>query len=156
VLSKESSKVSEAFEKVKVQINAALLQKVFSTSNTAEAFPAELAVDGDPYTYWESTAKKFPQSLTLDFGEARNISRLVLKLPPQDAWESRDQQIEVLTSSDGENFTSLLASKAYTFDPKEANEVAIDLGEATARFVRLTVLGNTAWPAAQIAEFEAY
>ncbi|TFE31547.1 discoidin domain-containing protein [Cohnella luojiensis] len=154
--SKESSKASETFEKVKVQINAALLKKVFSTSNTAEAFPAELAVDGDPYTYWESTAKKFPQSLTLDLGEARKIGRLVLKLPPQDAWEARDQQIEVLTSSDGENFTALLASKAYTFEPKESNEVNIELGETNTRFVRLTILGNTGWPAAQVAEFEAY
>ncbi|WP_239617603.1 discoidin domain-containing protein [Cohnella mopanensis] len=154
--SKEASKATEAFEKIKEQVNVALGQKVFSTSNTAEAFPAELSVDGDPYTYWESTAKKFPQSLTLELGEQKPVAMLILKLPPQDAWESRDQEIEVLVSLDGKSFTSILAPKRYTFDPKNANVVEIPLEGVTTKFVRLTITGNTAWPAAQIAEFEAY
>ncbi|BBI34892.1 discoidin domain-containing protein [Cohnella abietis] len=154
--SKQASTATETFEKVKVQINLALLQKVFSTSNTAAAFPAELAVDGDPYTYWESTAKKFPQSLTLDLGAEKKISKLMLKLPPQDAWEARDQEIEILISSDGDSFKSILPKKSYTFDPKKANEVEIELGEVNTKFVRLTITGNTGWPAAQISEFEAY
>ncbi|WP_256760015.1 discoidin domain-containing protein [Cohnella sp. WQ 127256] len=154
--SKEASKATEKFEKVEVQINLALQQKVFSTSNTAEAFPPELAVDGDPYTYWESTAKKFPQSLTLELREEKAIRKLLLRLPPQDAWEARDQEIEVLVSSDGKTFTSVLASKPYTFDPKNANAVEIPLTGVTTKFLRLTLTGNTAWPAAQIAEFEAY
>jgi hypothetical protein len=154
--SKEASKATEAFEKIKEQLNVALQQKVFSTSSTAEAFPAELTVDGDPYTYWESTAKKFPQSLTLDLGEQKTVSKLILKLPPQDAWEARDQEIEVLVSSDGESFAPALAPKPYTFDPKKANAVEIPLSGVTTQFVRLTITGNTAWPAAQIAEFEVY
>ncbi|RED65553.1 discoidin domain-containing protein [Cohnella lupini] len=154
--SKEPSKSSETFEKVKVELNVALLQKAFSTSNTAEAFPAELTVDGDPYTYWESTAKKFPQSLTLELDKEREIDKLILKLPPQDAWESRDQDIEVLVSQDGETFESILASKPYTFDPKKANAVEIPLDQVKAKFVRVTITGNTGWPAAQISEFEAY
>ncbi|QJD83814.1 discoidin domain-containing protein [Cohnella herbarum] len=153
---KEVSKAAETFEKIKVQINVALQQKVFATSNTADAFPPELAVDGDPYTYWESTAKKFPQSLTLDLGEEKAVGKVILRLPPQDAWEARDQEIEVLVSADGETFTSVLAPKPYTFDPKNANAVEIALTGVTTKFVRLTITGNTGWPAAQIAEFEAY
>ncbi|RKP55083.1 hypothetical protein D7Z26_07600 [Cohnella endophytica] len=154
--SPDVSKATETFEKVKFQFNMALNQKVFSTSNTAEAFAPELSVDGDPYTYWESTAKQFPQSLTVDLGAEKKISKLILKLPPQDAWEARDQQIEVLTGTDGENFKTLLASKPYTFDPKKANEVAIELGETTTRYVRITIMGNTGWLAAQVSEFEVY
>jgi hypothetical protein len=156
VRSEAASKATEKYEKIKFEVNVALLHKVISTSNTAKEFPPELAVDGDPYTYWESTAKKFPQSLTLDLGEDKNISKLVLKLPPQDAWGARDQQIEVLVSGDGENFTTLLPSKAYTFDPKKANTVEIPLGDTKTRFIRLTVVGNTGWPAAQISEFEIF
>ncbi|MCD9023196.1 discoidin domain-containing protein [Cohnella silvisoli] len=154
--SKEKSNAAETFEKVKFEVNRALLRKVLSTSNTVKEFPPELAVDGDPYTYWESTAKKFPQSLTLDLGEDKKVSKLVLKLPPKDAWGARDQEIEVLVSDDGENFTTLLPSKAYTFDPKKANTVEISLGDTKARIIRLTIRGNTDWPAAQISEFEVY
>ncbi|TVY00404.1 discoidin domain-containing protein [Cohnella terricola] len=154
--SKEASKATATFEKIKAMTNIALGAKAFATSKTADAFPPELTVDGDPYTYWESTAKQFPQSLTLDLGEEKPISKLILRLPPQDAWEARDQTIEVLVSADGESFTSLLAPKAYTFDPKQENVVEISLGDAKARFIRLTITDNTGWPAAQISEFEVY
>jgi hypothetical protein len=154
--SDKASTASEKFEKVKFELNVALLQKVASTSNTAKEFPPELTVDGDPYTYWESTSKKFPQSLTLDLGKEKSVSKLVLKLPPQDAWGARDQAIEVLVSGDGETFKSLLATQPYTFDPKKKNEVEIKLGETKTRFIRLTITENTGWPAAQISEFEAY
>lgn len=154
--SEAAIQVKETFEKVKVQMNVAVGQKVFATSMTAEPFAPEFAVDGDPYTYWESTSQKFPQSLTLDLGAEKTISKLILKLPPQDAWEARDQEIEVLVSADGNTFRTLIPSKAYTFDPKKANEVVIELGETHTRFVRLTVVTNTAWPAAQISEVEAY
>lgn len=145
------------FKKVKLQTNLALGKDIRSTSATAEAFDAKKANDGDPFTYWESTNKKFPQSLTLDLGEAAEISKAVLRLVPQDAWEKRDQEIEVLGSSDGETFTSVLPPKAYAFDPAADNRVEIPLPSAAKlRYVRITVTGNTAWPAAQISEFEVY
>ncbi|MFC5407662.1 discoidin domain-containing protein [Cohnella soli] len=154
--SAELSRVTETFPKVKVQINLALGAKAFATSSTAEAFEPALTVDGDPYTYWESTQKVFPQALTLDLGTEKKFGRIVLKLPPQDAWATREQTIEVLTSADGENFKSIAAAKPYAFDPAKANEVAIEIGETSARFVRVTITGNTGWPAAQISEFEVY
>jgi hypothetical protein len=144
------------YEKVKAQLNLALLKQVDSTADAAKEFPAELTVDGDPYTYWESVANKFPQSLTIDLGEERNISKLILRLPPQDAWEVREQEIAVLLSGDGKTYTKLLEPKPYAFDPVQDNKVEIVLGESRARYVRLTLTGNTAWPAAQISEFEVY
>ncbi|MFC5529882.1 discoidin domain-containing protein [Cohnella yongneupensis] len=152
-----ASAVTETFQKVKLEVNIAVGATTTATSLTAEAFDSKLTVDGDPFTYWESTAKKFPQSLTLDLGEDKKITKLKLRLPPQDAWEARDQEIEVLGSADGNNFTTLLPSKAYTFDPKKDNVVEIPLGTAAnERYVRVTIKSNTAWPAAQVSELEVY
>ncbi len=154
--SEEASKATEAFEKVKAMENRALGKKAHATSLTADAFPPELTVDGDPYTYWESTAKQFPQSLTLDLGEEREVAKLILRLPPQDAWEKREQVIEVLASQDEVSYATVVARKSYTFDPLNDNAVEIPLTGVTTRFVRLSITGNTGWPAAQISEFEAY
>ncbi|MEK0315199.1 discoidin domain-containing protein [Cohnella sp. 56] len=151
------SGVTQGFDKVKPQTNLALGKKALSTSDTAKEFPAALATDGDPYTYWESAAKNFPQSLTLDLGESRDIKTVKLKLPPQDAWEKRDQQVEVLGSEDGEKFASIAPAQAATFDPATGNVAEIKLADgAKARYVRVVVTDNTAWPAAQLAEFEVY
>lgn len=151
------SAATETFEKAKLEINVAAAAKAQATSFTADAFDPKFAVDGDPFTYWESTAKKFPQSLTIDLGEAKDVSKLKLRLPPQDAWESRDQEVEVQGSADGQSFSTLLPAKAYAFDPKADNIVEIPLASpANVRYVRIVITSNTAWPAAQISEFEVY
>ncbi|WP_040949922.1 discoidin domain-containing protein [Gorillibacterium massiliense] len=144
------------FHKVALKINIAVGKKVSASSMTTTDFPPEKTVDGDPYTYWESTAKKFPQTLTVDLGEAKKVTGIALKLPPQDAWESRDQIIEVSASTDGQTFTTIKAAEPYTFDPKKDNVVSIDFAETPAQYVRVTITGNTAWPAAQVSEFEVY
>lgn len=155
--SEQEKQVAETFQKVKLEVNIAVGMKALATSVTAEAFDPKLTTDGDPFTYWESTAKKFPQSLTVDLGEEKRVSKLKLSLPPQDAWEARDQEVEVLGSSDGKTFASLLPPKPYTFTPKQDNKVEIPLASvAKLRFVRVTITSNTAWPAAQISEFEVY
>jgi hypothetical protein len=156
----ESAKLSEVkavpFHKVKTEINAALKRPAVSTTDTAKEFPASLATDGDPFTYWESINKSFPQSLTVDLGQKQKVKKIILKLPPKDAWELRNQDIQVFGSEDGQTFTELLPVKAYAFDPKALNVVEIPLKETAARYLRIVVTGNTSWPAAQIAEFEVY
>lgn len=155
--SKEPSKVSESYPKVKAEVNNALGKMVIGTSMTAEAFDPRFTVDGDPFTYWESTAKKFPQSLTVDLGEEHYVSKVKLRLPPQDAWEQRTQELEVLGSTDGATFVTLAPSAAYTYDPKSGNVVEIVIDEpADARYIRVTITSNSAWPAAQVSELEVY
>lgn len=155
--SEVETKVTETFEKAKLEVNIAVGAKALATSVTADAFDPKLTVDGDPFTYWESTAKKFPQSLTVDLGAEKQVGKVMLALPPQDAWEARDQVIEVLGSADGNTYTTLQAAKPYTFDPKQQNKVDIPLAQAVKqRFIRVTITSNTAWPAAQISEFEVY
>lgn len=155
--SSQPSGVTELFPKVKVEINLALGKQTSASSMTAEAFDPKMTTDGDPFTYWESTANKFPQSLTVDLGEEKSVSKLKLRLPPQDAWEQRTQEIEVSGSKDGVTFDILSPSAAYTYDPKSGNEVEIMLGNTLEmRQIRVTITSNSAWPAAQVSELEVY
>ncbi|MHA6485453.1 discoidin domain-containing protein [Paenibacillus sp. strain BS8-2] len=153
----EPSKATELFDKVKLEENVAIGSAVTGTSHTAEAFEPKLAVDGDPFTYWESTAKKFPQSLTAALREPKAVSKVILRLPPQDEWETRTQEIEVLGSADGQAFETLLEPELYTYDPATDNKVELILEDAVdIRYVRVTITSNSAWPAAQVSEFEVY
>lgn len=155
--SEEPSNVGDVpFKKEELKVNLALEKSIDSSTNTTDEYTAIQAVDGDPYTYWESIAKQFPQSITVDLGEVHTVNELVLKLPPLDAWGARDQQIKVLGSDDGQNFAKIIPLKAYTFDPNNDNIVTITLEDVETRYLRLTLLENTEWPAAQISELEVY
>jgi hypothetical protein len=112
-------------------------------------------VDGDANTYWESANNQFPQSLTVDLGRSESVGRLVLKLPPPAAWEARTQTLSVSGSTDGNGYSQVVASAGYRFDPASGNQVTIPVS-GSYRHLRLTFTGNTGWPAAQLAELEAY
>ncbi|RSN61763.1 APHP domain-containing protein [Streptomyces sp. WAC 04229] len=119
------------------------------------AYPAGNATDGTQATYWEGPAGSFPQWLQVDLGTARDVDRVVLKLPA--GWESRSQSLSVRGSTDGSTFRTLAAAEARAFSPGRANTVAVDLGtSADARYVRVDITGNTGWNAAQLSELEVY
>ncbi|CAM5451312.1 CARDB domain-containing protein [Streptomyces violaceorubidus] len=119
------------------------------------AYPAGNATDGQQATYWEGPAGSFPQWLQVDLGTAREVDRVVLKLPA--GWESRTQTLSLRGSADGSTFRSLDASDGRAFGPAQAGTVAIDLDSPSeARYVRVDITGNTGWNAAQLAEVEVY
>jgi hypothetical protein len=119
------------------------------------AYPAGNATDGTQATYWEGPSGAFPQWLQVDLGTARDIDRVVLKLPA--GWENRTQTLSLRGSTDGSTFRALDASAGRTFDPARAGTVAIDLASPSeARYVRVDITGNTGWNAAQLAELEVY
>ncbi|GGQ42661.1 CARDB domain-containing protein [Streptomyces mutabilis] len=119
------------------------------------AYPAGNATDGTQATYWEGPAGSFPQWVQVDLGEARDVERVVLKLPA--GWESRSQTLSLHGSTDGSTFRTLDAASARAFDPARANTVALDLDSpAETRYVRVHVAGNTGWNAAQLSELEVY
>ncbi|GGO14659.1 mycodextranase [Microbispora rosea subsp. aerata] len=128
---------------------------VTATSSTQSYVPAN-AVDGDAATYWESANNAFPQSITVDLCAVSSVQRVVLKLPPNAAWATRTQTLSVLGSTDGANYTTLSPSAGRTFDPATGNTVTISFTTANVRYVRVTVTGNTGWPAAQLSAFEVY
>ncbi|MEU0251872.1 discoidin domain-containing protein [Streptomyces sp. NPDC006184] len=128
-----------------------------TATGSQDVYTPGKADDGDASTYWESANNAFPQSWTADLGSAYAVRRLVLKLPPSQAWGARTQTITVLGSTDGSGYTTVVAAHAYRFDPATGNTVTVPLPSGTnLRHLRLTVTANTAWPAGQFSEVEAY
>jgi hypothetical protein len=136
------------------------LGATMTASTLTDGFPAANTNDANQTSYWESqdgTGGVFPgtQTLTVDLGSAKNVSRVVLKLPP--GWGTRTEAIAVATSTDGTNFGVAAPAAGIVFDPDVDNNAAtITIPTASVRYVRLSVTGNDQWPAAQLAEFEVY
>ena len=130
--------------------------KTFTASSSVDAYQPGNAGDGNASSYWESSSNAFPQSLTVDLGQARSVSRVVLKLPPAAAWATRTQTLSVLGSADGSSYSTVKASAGYTFNPSSGNTATVAIPATSQRYLRLTFTGNTGWPAGQISEFEAY
>ncbi|MEU9155214.1 discoidin domain-containing protein [Streptomyces sp. NPDC048417] len=128
-----------------------------TATGSQDVYTPGKAVDGDANSYWESANNAFPQSLTVDLGSSYAARRLALKLPPSSAWGARTQTITVLGSTDGSNYSTVVGSAGYRFDPATGNTVTVALpGSTNLRYLRLTVTANNAWPAAQFSEVEAY
>jgi hypothetical protein len=127
-----------------------------TATSQADVYTPANTVDGNANTYWESANNAFPQSLTVDLGQNRSVSRVVLKLPPAAAWQTRTQTLSVLGSTDGSSYATVKASAGYTFNPSSGNAATITFGATSARYLRLTFTGNTGWPAGQVAEAEVY
>ncbi|HEY3480586.1 MAG TPA: discoidin domain-containing protein, partial [Streptomyces sp.] len=130
--------------------------KPTAESGHADVYGSGNAVDGNANSYWESTNNAFPQWLRVDLGSAVPVNKVVLKLPPATAWATRTETLAVQGSTDGNTFSDLVPSTGYTFNPATGNTVTITFNQATTRYVRLNITGNTGWPAGQISEFEVY
>ncbi|MEU4240087.1 discoidin domain-containing protein [Actinoplanes sp. NPDC026619] len=125
-----------------------------SASGHVQNYAPGNVVDGDTASYWESANNAFPQWIQVDLGAATTVGRLVLKLPP--AWGARAQTLAATGSTNGSSFSTLAGAAARTFDPATGNAVTVTCTPAQARYVRLTVTGNTAWPAGQLSTVEVY
>ena len=143
--------------------------KLPETENIAEGKPVQASAHNDVYvssnlndgkttTYWES--KGFPAEMTVDLQGTFTVSTAAFLLNPASIWEPRTQEITVLVSTDGENFTEVSPAAAYTFDAETGNRVRIDFGAVQASHVRVIITSNTAAPAhakgAQVAEICIY
>ena len=139
------------------------------TENIAEGKPIQASAHNDVYvssnlndgkttTYWES--KGFPAEITVDLQGTFTVSTAAFLLNPASIWEPRTQEITVLVSTDGENFTEVSPAAAYTFDAETGNRVRIDFEAVQASHVRVIITSNTAAPAhakgAQVAEICIY
>ncbi|MBB5869261.1 hypothetical protein F4553_002640 [Allocatelliglobosispora scoriae] len=128
------------------------LGKPATGTSVAGHTPAK-AVDTDLNTYWESSNNAFPQSITVDLGANAKLSSIVLRVPP--AWVSRNQTLSVLGSTGG-GYSTIVGSASYLFGTGAGNYVVIPLpGGTTARYVRITITGNTGQPAGQLSELQA-
>ena len=129
--------------------------KPATASSSVDVYGAGNVTDGNQSTYWESTNNQFPQWVQVDLGSAATVTDLTLKLPTG-AWGARTETLTVQGSTNGSTFTTLKASAGYTFDPASANTVNVDVTDTSVRYVRLSVTGNTGWPAGQLSELEVH
>ncbi len=129
------------------------LGKTMTASSTNSTFTPGNANDTNQSSYWESTNNVFPQWLQVDLGSSTVVNQIILKLPT--GWGARTETLSVQGSTDGTNFSTLVASAGYSFDGN-ANAVTISFGQATDRFVRVNVTANSGWPAAQVSELEVF
>ncbi|MDO0924818.1 discoidin domain-containing protein [Streptomyces sp. TG1A-8] len=128
-----------------------------TATGSQDVYTPGKADDGDANTYWESANNAFPQSWTVDLGSSYGVRRVVLKLPPSSAWGARTQTVAVLGSTNGSTYSTVAGAQGYRFDPATGNTATVTLPAGTSlRYLRLTVTANTAWPAAQFSEVEAY
>ncbi|MEK8105067.1 discoidin domain-containing protein [Micromonospora sp. M12] len=125
-----------------------------SASSQGSGFPASNAVDSNAGSYWESGGGSFPHWWQVDLGASHQVNKLVVRLPA--GWGARTQTITVQGSVDGSSFSTIAAASAFAFDPATGNTVTRTLTTTTARYVRLSISGNTGWAAAQLAQVEVY
>ncbi|GLW09127.1 hypothetical protein Misp01_42560 [Microtetraspora sp. NBRC 13810] len=130
--------------------------KATSASSSQAGHPVSAVNDGDQATYWESANNSFPQWARVDLGTATSVDRIVLKVPAPAVWQTRTQTLSVQGGADGTNYSTVVASANYTFNPATGNTVTIDFNAATHRYWRVNITANTGWPAGQISEFEVY
>ena len=131
------------------------LNKNTSSSGVSQNYVSSNAVDGNQSTYWESTNNAFPQWLQVDLGSSVAINKVVLQTPVTN-WGARTETLAVQGSTDGTNFSDIVASAGYNFDPASNSTVTINFNQTTTRYVRLNITANTGWPAGQISEFQVY
>ncbi|MEV6116097.1 discoidin domain-containing protein [Streptomyces sp. NPDC052109] len=129
--------------------------KTMSAGSYTQSYTPANANDGNQATYWESANNAFPQWLQVDLGATTSVNQLVLQVPVTN-WAARTQTLSVQGSIDGSNFTTIVASASYTFDPATNSTVTINFAATGTRYLRTLITANTGWPAAQISEFKVY
>lgn len=134
--------------------NLALGKNTTASGYTQNYTPGN-ATDGNQSTYWESTDNALPQWIQVDLGASVAVDQVVLQTPVTN-WAARTETLSVQGSTDGSNFSDIVASAGYTFDPATGSTVTISFNSTTTRYVRIDVTANTGWPAGQLSELEIY
>ncbi len=136
--------------------NLALDKKVTADSVIQNYLPIN-TTDGSDTTYWEGAAGSYPNTVDLDLGGITGVSSVKIKLNPNRIWGMRTQTFSILSSTEGNNFTTIADSNTYTFDPDtNSNMVTVTFATINIRYLRLIFTSNSGATAGQIAELEVY
>ncbi len=120
-----------------------------------DVYEIKYAVDGNPDTYYESQSGTFPAEIIIDLLQSNDIKYISLYLPSK--WENRTQEIEILTSTDGTNYTVASAKQAYVFATSASNVVEITFtNPIPARFVKVVIYSNSSGYGGQISEITIF
>ena len=131
--------------------------QVTVSSATASSYDSthtpNLAIDGDDTTwnYWGTnamiTSGKLPQWLQLDLGTQTTISQITTHFYDGD---TRTYTYYIQASTDGSNWNTIVPTKTGH------STVTDTFNQVTAKYIKITVTGNTANLAAHIVEIRIY
>ena len=121
-----------------------------------DVYRAPNIIDGSRLTYWEGSQNEESQIISVDLKDSYTIHTVVVGLNPAQIWGKRTQTFKIEASDDGQNYTEVIPSTDYDFDPKTGNQVVIDIDNVKMQYIRLTFTKNTGAVAGQIAELEVY
>ncbi|GGD62201.1 hypothetical protein GCM10010911_20130 [Paenibacillus nasutitermitis] len=107
---------------------------------------ANKAFDSNVNTKWAAKDNTFPQKLYIDLKQNTTLSKVDTYFDYSDIWNYK-----IEGSTDGVNYTVL----ANNVSGKSGQQVT-DTTNATARYVRITITGNSLNSAAAIKEFKVY
>ncbi|MBQ3762775.1 MAG: discoidin domain-containing protein [Clostridia bacterium] len=132
------------------------LNKPVSAGAHTDVYVSKNVNDGKTDTYWES--KGFPAEMVIDLQGACTVSTVAVCLNPSSIWEPRTQEIAVLVSTDGENYSEAAPAAKYDFDAATGNRIRIDFEATEASFVKLvfTMNSSSRTGGAQAAEICVY
>ena len=96
--------------------------------------------------------------MVIDLGGSHSIFTVAVLLNPSAIWEARTQEIAVLVSTDGENFSEIAETAKYGFDPNTGNRIRIDFDSVKANYVKVVFTMNSSSRTgdAQAAEIQVY
>ncbi len=137
-----------------VQTNLAL-NKATTESGHTQTYASSAVTDGNTSSYWEGAAG-FPAFVTVDLGASHAITSVVLNVPPATSWATRTETLSVLGSTDGTNFTTIVGSAVYTFNPATGNTVTITFTSTNARYVKINFTTNSGAASGQLSELAVY
>lgn len=123
--------------------------KSISASSQKGGFEATKANDGNDSSYWEATDFAYPSYITVNLGSSTSVTKVAFGVPP--AWGSRVENVEVQQSTDGTNFSTLVAAANHTI-----GSTTVSVATTTLQYVRLKVNSNSGANAAQVSKFEVY
>jgi len=131
--------------------------KATSEGGHTQTYMSSNAVDGNQASYWEGPANNWPANwLQVDLGAATaGLNKVVVELPVAN-WGARTQTFAVTGSTDGTNFSTVVASATYSFDPASNNTVTVTFNATTQRYLRLSFSANTGSTGGQVSEFQVY
>ncbi|WP_197367422.1 alpha-L-fucosidase, partial [Streptomyces clavuligerus] len=133
-------------------------RSVRATATSAkEGFPATALSDGDFTTYWDSAAQ-LPAGVTLDLGRTKKVRFLGLNQREWSPTYNRETFGRAEDSARIKDYRVALSRNGTTWETVRTAVLEsargtrfIDLGERSARYVRLTV--DTTWASASVPRF---
>ncbi len=128
-----------------------------------DVYNIENVVDGNALTYFESKKGIFPATFIIDMAASndpepiKTVKYINMHLPPLLLWENRTQEVEILGSTDGENYEVIVAKTEYLFDSSQGNMISIVLDEPVQiRYIKFIYYSNSTGYGAQVSELYVF